>query len=646
MSKKFSGGGILNQSAPEKQVQSYSHNLSGSLKEDLSSQFSREYFGLNFLGKSYARFLANENASSWIAADTEHNHLPQNQNFKNLLIKGDNLEVLRHLKNAYANKIKMIYIDPPYNTLNGDFVYNDDRKLTPEQIAKIANLDKEDSERLFRFLSKEQSSHSAWCLFMYPRLKLARDLLRDDGVIFISIDDNEQAVLKLLLDEVFGEENFVTEFVWKCRNSLQHDEPLVSKQTERILFFCKNKSIWGKQNNLKLNRIRKPFDATEYDNPDNDPRGPWLSSGKTRNDGRPSYTVTSPSGKQFTKPWIPSPQEFAKWEKENLIWWGKNGDSIPRKKSFLKDFVGNAISDILFDEYTDEIVGDNKLRRTKQWEVGTTENGTKKLKELFGETLFDYPKPVTLIKYLIEISLNNVSGNLKDSEPQIVLDLFAGSGTTAHAVMDLNAKDNGNRQFILVQLDEKIDEKNKNQRTAYDFCKNELKSENPSIFDITKERIIRAANKIKSETNTTADLGFQIYELTENKRLLPRDELAEQEDLFNNLNAITDEQDLMAVLNAFKLYDGIELFRQPENVDLNGYVAYQFDEHLYLMQQNFTIQHLKALTEKIDSNKNFNPSKIVLLGQNFDSIEQRQAIENLQNFINKKSLSIRLIVRY
>ena len=421
----------------------------------------------------------------------------------------------------------MIYIDPPYNTNSDKFLYPDKFDKEEQEVLKLSGLSDDDIERL-EFSFKTPKSHNGWLTFMYPRLKLAKDLLSDEGVIFISIDDNEQANLKLLCDEIFGENNFVSSFVWKCRNSLQHEEPLISSQTERIIMYCKDKNYYLSQS-LSLNRVRKPYDATEYSNPDNDPRGPWLSSGKTRNDGRPEYTVTSPTGKKFTKPWIPSPQEFAKWEQENLIWWGKDGNSIPRKKSFLKDFRGNAVSDLLQDEYIDEIqVKNEKIKRTKIYEIGTTEIGSKEVKNLFGGAkIFDYPKPHLLMKYLIYIATD------KDS---IILDFFAGSGTTGHAVMQLNSEDNGNRKFILCQIDEDID-KNKNKE-AYQFCKdNNLP---PCISSITCERLNRAGNKINK-----GDTGYKVFDLVQ-KPHLNLDKNGQMEILENNLTPIDRIYNLIA----------------------------------------------------------------------------------------------------
>ena len=463
---------------------------------DVVDENVRETYEFKWVGKNAAMVEANKPIRKTLRPCKE-----ESKNWdatENLYIEGDNLEVLKLLEEGYLGKIKMIYIDPPYNTGN-DFVYHDNRVQSEEEMNQGIDLFDEEDNRLLSksFVRNTESSgrfHSDWCSMMYPRLKLARDLLTDDGVIFISIDDNEVANLKKICDEVFGEDNFVADFVWKCRNSLQHDEPLISSQTERITVYTKYKKLWGNDEGPSFNRVRKPFDANEYKNPDNDPRGPWLSSGKTRNDGRPSYTVVSPTGVKFTKPWVPSPAEFKRWEDEGLIWWGKDGNSIPRKKSFLKDFKGNAISDILMDEYTDEIKGE-QLKRTKRWEIGTTEAATKFLKELFdGKAYFDYPKPHTLLKYLVQICTGNDS---------LVLDFFSGSATTAHAVMQLNAEDGGNRKFIMVQLPEETDEKSEAYKADY-----------KNICEIGKERIRRAGDKIVQETGKTdLDIGFRVLKV-------------------------------------------------------------------------------------------------------------------------------------
>lgn len=481
---------------------------------------------------------------------------------QNLYLEGDNLDVLKLLRETYLGKVKMIYIDPPYNTGN-DFVYEDDFAQSAEEYAGQSGQYDEQGKRLVQNTESNGRFHTDWLNMIYPRLKLARDLLSDDGVIFISIDDNEQANLKKVCDEIFGERNFIVEFIWKCRNSLQHDEPLVSKQTERILLYTKDYSLWNNENGISFNRVRKPYDATEYRNPDNDPRGPWLSSGKTRNDGRPSYTVISPAGVSFTKPWIPSPQEFARWDKEGLIWWGKDGKAIPRKKSFLKDFKGNAISDILFDEYTDEVIDENKIKRTKRWEIGTTESGTKGIKELFdGKVFFDYPKPWMLIKYLITIATQ------RDS---IILDFFSGSATTAHAVMQLNAEDGGKRKFIMVQLPEKCDEKSEAYKAGY-----------KTICEIGKERIRRAGKKIKEETGKTdLDTGFRVLKLdSSNMQDVFYNPAAMSQTLLDQtIDNVKTDRTPMDLLFQIMLELGVQLSAKIEEKEISGKKYYIVNEN-------------------------------------------------------------------
>ncbi|MDA3090752.1 site-specific DNA-methyltransferase [Campylobacter sp. CS_ED2] len=601
-------------------------------------EFSKESFGLNFLGKSYARFLANQNANSWLKADETHNE--QNQNSQNLLIKGDNLEVLRHLQKAYENRIKMIYIDPPYNTGSGDFVYNDERKYTPEQIAKIANLDKDESERLFKFLSKEQSSHSAWCVFMYPRLKLARNLLKDDGVIFISIDDNEQSVLKLLCDEVFGEENFVANIPRKTSHIIRvSNNSELQKIHDYILVYGKNKAT--------VNFTKQETGEKEF--PYSDENGKYYLV-SLQNSGAAGTREARPN--LYYEIYKQKDGKLSLRKDENTIETilphkvsGKDGRWLWSKDKFNKDWQRLVIKDgKLFDKrYLHECSDLKNYQAYKTWlDEFLNSKGTKELAEILGQQgLFDYPKSTNLLKYLINLSTN-------PNNNDIILDFFAGSGTTAHAVMDLNATDGGNRKFILVQLDEKIDEKK--NKTAYDFCKNELGSENPSIFDITKERIIRAGKKIKDESvnllNSELDLGFKIYEICENKRALPNDKLDDEISLFENLNELKDKDDLNAVLNAFRLHDGIELTQKCEVVNLASYEAYKFGEKIYLINSNFESENLKILLEMIDNQKEFNPTKIVLYGVNFSSAMQREVCESIKNFANKKELKISVLSRY
>ena len=600
---------------------------------------SRDGYKLGFVGKDYARLQVGLASETMIVPDCKHNSLPENAGSGNIFITGDNLDALRHLVNAYEKKVKLIYIDPPYNT-GKEFVYSDKFEFTDEKLKTILGYSGDEITRLKSIQGK--SSHSAWLTFMYPRLKIAQRLLKDDGVIFVSIDDNEQANLKLLMDDVFGEGNFVGEFIWKCRNSLQHDEPLISSQTERIIVYARNKILWNDIKGCKFNRIRKPFDSNEYNNPDNDPRGPWLSSGKTRNDGRASYTVISPTGKKFTKPWIPSPAEFKKWEEDGLIWWGMEGESIPRKKAFLKDFNGNAISDILFDEYTDEIKN-GKLKRTKRWEIGTTESGTESLKDLFNAIIvFDYPKPYTLIKYFL---------NICSEKNSFILDFFAGSATTAQAVMQLNAEDGGNRKFILVQLDEETKSDSEARKAGYH-----------TIDEIARERIRLAGKKILTDykndlVNQTndwdMDIGFKHYRLiTPDIKTIdkimefnPEEPSLIADDMikpFEYKKTLTSGLDTL--LTTWLIDDGFRFDTEVEEMLLGSYKAHYIREAatLYLINQNWDTAALKELLNNIGKNK-ITVGTIVVYPYSFDFEAMRELKTNIKTNLDNPP---NLIERY
>lgn len=371
------------------------------------------------------------------------------QNVHSLII-GENYDALKNLCSTYIDTytgkglVDFIYIDPPYNT----------------EKAKEEGNDYKDNVEASKFIYRDKFSRDGFLNMLNERLQLAKKLLKDDGVIFVSIDDGEQAYLKVLMDQIFGENNFIANMIWKCRNSLYYTEPTVSIQTEYILGYAKNKSMFSlksfdKENingdeekqleGLFFNRVKKKYDGDDYSNLDNDPRGPFKTSGKVRDDGRPKYTVTSPTGVSHTEAWVYSPDVFKKLIDDGQIYWGVDGSAQPRKKSYYKDFIGNVSSNILMDEYVRIIQPDGKQDKDKNFEVGTTESGTNLLKKIIGPNDFPYPKPVQLIKYLI---------GLYPRKDIIVLDFFAGSGTTGQAVMELNSEDEGSRKFILVTNNE------------------------------------------------------------------------------------------------------------------------------------------------------------------------------------------------
>ncbi len=420
----------------------------------------------------------------------------------NAIIIGDNLDALKLLKSAYSEKIKMIYIDPPYNTQNENFIYPDNFRQDYQKILREVGLleidengEEIESESL-KFFKNIQGSgtHSGWLSFMLPRLKLARDLLKEDGVIFISIDDNECANLKILCDEIFGEDNFVADVVWQRSYSPINLKKHFSNNHDYILTYAKNI-----ENLHDFTLERSEESAKRYTNADNDERGVWQSSDLSVGPAveRNIYPIFNPHTKQEILPphgrsWVYSQERLQELIADNRIFFPKNGNGMPRYKRFLNE-VKQGVTPMSLWTYQ---------------EVGHTQDAKREIKEIFdGQALFDTPKPKALLKRILEISTQ---------ENDIILDFFAGSGTTAHAVMELNAEDKGNREFILVQIDEEI----KEDKSAYDFCKNVLKSTKPIISDITIERVKRAAQKIiESSKDSDLDLGFKVYTLQDKAQI-------------------------------------------------------------------------------------------------------------------------------
>ncbi|MDD4505196.1 MAG: site-specific DNA-methyltransferase [Sulfurospirillaceae bacterium] len=579
-------------------------------------ELSKESYSLNWLGKSYARLLANETPFTLLREDKKHNQKEANQNSENLLIKGDNLEVLKHLKNAYSESIKMIYIDPPYNTGGDGFVYNDDRKFTPEQLMRLAGIELDEAKRILEFTRSKANSHSAWLTFMYPRLYIARELLKDDGVIFISIDDNEQAQLKLLCDEVFGEENFVESLIWKRRATPPNDR-VIGRNHEYILVYAKN--IYNiflslQPRGEKLN--------SRFSNPNNDEKGAWVASDLSANGkgGRITesciFEIVNPqTGEKYLPPknkcWLYNEEKI-----KSLILEGRISFRERTGTPFLKRYLNE--------------VREGSTLATILENYGFSQDSAKEIKELFDNDVFDFPKPLKLLKTLI------LSGLTTSND--LILDFFAGSGTTAHAVMDLNAQDNGNRKFICVQLPELTDPKSEAHKAGY-----------TTIFDITKARIEKASEKIKKETSLlhqNMDLGFKIFETMPlfEGYLDDMEELSKEQTLFDG--TLLNDEALEALLVTWKVYDGQSLTTPLQRVSLSAYAAYLGGKNLYLMHKGFDMEALKAFIAKLDSDKDFNPSKIVLFGYNFESKTQRELKEAMSVYTNKKAIELDIVVRY
>ncbi|WP_417874027.1 site-specific DNA-methyltransferase [Xanthomarina gelatinilytica] len=599
--------------------------------------FSKESYGMDWLGKSYARLLATDETTTLLKEDEIFNQKEENKNSRNLLIKGDNLEVLKHLSNAYYEKIKMIYIDPPYNTGSDGFVYADDRKFTVEELQELAGVSEERAKRILDFTQSKSNSHSAWLTFMYPRLYIAKQLLKDDGVIFVSIDDNEIAQLRLLMDEIFGEDNFVEQFNWFRSATPPNLSHKSKKNLEYILCYEKSK------NSLKYKGIKK---GSKSDDPITKPQNTFkeLSFKKgslivARKDSKIDKGIygTEKFPNELLDDLIVKDgrNENAVRFKNRFIWLQNKLDEELENGTIIK-LSKNGVISYKKSNYNAE-VPPNLI--DKNVGVETTENAGKNFDILMGKRYFDYPKPISLIKYLSNFLVN---------QNDLILDFFAGSGTTGDAVMQLNAEDGGNRKFILVQLPELIDPKS--NKTAYDFVKNELKVKTPTIFEITKERLIRASKKIQEDNKdkdlSKQDLGFKVFETIPvwEDYNFESEELEKQTTLFDE-SKLTIE-DIKALLVTWKTYDGISLTEKTQETDLNGYTAHYSSEKLYLMDKSFTTENLKVLLEKIDSDKSFNPTTIIAFGYHFESKNLREISENIKSYANKKSIDIDFITRY
>lgn len=506
---------------------------------------------------------------------------------KNLYIEGDNLEVLKLLQTAYYRKVKMIYIDPPYNTGN-DFVYEDDFADPLARYKEVTQqTTKSNPETMGRY-------HTKWLNMMYPRLRLAANLLRDDGVIFISIDDNEVTNLRKICDEVFGEENFVAQLIWERAFSPKNDAKYVSNSHDYVLMYARNIS------DFKIGQLDRSEEAeSRYKNPDNDPRGKWTSgdlSVKTYN-ASSDYEIITPSGRKVLPPhgacWRVSKERFNELVDDNRIWFGENGDNVPRLKRFLSEIKEGIVpTSILF--YKD---------------VGHSQEGRQELKKIFDDKgYFDGPKPVRLIRRLLTMA--------NTDDDSIILDFFSGSATTAHAVMQLNAEDGGNRQFIMVQLPEVCDEKSEAYKAGY-----------KNICEIGKERIRRAGKKILEENNQMTledkehlDIGFKVFKL-DSSNLKTWDNTpvtAEQMDLLyermnNMIHRVKSDRSDLDMVCEIMLKLGVPLTYSITAVEINGKTAYSVgDDCLLLICLAPDVQ-----PEDVEQMAEYAPAKLIISRESF-----------------------------
>ena len=519
------------------------------LKQNLSDSVMSERaerYQFTWPDKSKAILLANSPINATLRPCREDS--VDFDNTQNLYIEGDNLDVLKCLKETYLHKVKMIYIDPPYNTGN-DFVYEDDFAQSSEEYLANSGQFDEQGNRMFTNAESNGRFHTDWLNMIYPRLKVARDLLTDDGVIFISIDDNEVENLRKVCDEVFGEQNFIATLIWERAFAPKNDAKFISSSHDYIVMCAK------RIENFKIGRLERTQEANaRYSNPDNDPRGVWTSGDmlvKTYNKSC-DYPITTPSGKIVNpvpgRCWRFSEESFLEKVKDNRIWFGPEGNGVPRVKRFLSElkFEGMAPTSILFHK-----------------EVGHSQEGSKEVTALFGDKgVFDGPKPVRLLQRLLTLA------NLDDNS--IILDFFSGSASTAHAVMKMNVEKGKHCSFVMVQLPEHISEKKKEQ--GYE-----------TVCEIGKERIRRAGKKIKEESPLTTqdlDTGFRVLKLDSTNMqdiyYSPKD--ISQADLFSQVDNVKPDRTGEDLLFQVMLELGATLDSKIETTTVAGKTIYNVAE--------------------------------------------------------------------
>lgn len=581
---------------------------------------TKEGYELNFLGKSYAKLLTAIESETVIKPDLEHNNREENKSSENIYITGDNLDAIKQLLKSYAGQIKCIYIDPPYNTGSDGFVYMDNFKFTPEQLSEKIGISEEEAERILNMTSRGSASHSAWLTFMYPRLYLSRDLLSDDGVIFISIDNNEEANLKLLCDDIFGEENYLGSIVRSTGQTTGQDSGGLGSSFDYILTYAKDPEV--DLSGLPLTK----HDLKRFENEDEKGKYAYDQMRKTgsndRRKDRPNmyYAVKDPDGNDvypiapagYESCWRFEKKTYERLVEENIILWKKtkrDGKEVwwPYVKYYLE--------------------GRTKRPSPLWTDLDGNKKATRDVRALFdGNKVFDYAKPVDLIIRLLKI-VPNADKN------DIILDFFSGSATTAHAVMQLNAEDDGNRKYIMVQLPEKCNENKDAYKAGY-----------RTINEIGIERIKLAAEKIKNDTKKEIDYGFKIYELVSpQKQTLDKMLVFDANKLVEDTSILT-EFGRESVLDTWKVQDGYGFNAQLKEINLSGYTVYQCDNTLYFIDSNITTQTIKMLIEKYQNDSSFFPNRIVLFGYSFNFTQLSQLKDNLKQLTDHRKIDV--ITRY
>ena len=603
---------------------------------------SNEGYSLNFLGKDYANLIASIDTTTVIEPDLEHNAKPENKDSENIYISGDNLDALKHLLKSYAGKVKCIYIDPPYNTGSDGFVYNDSFKFTPEELEKKLSIDEDEAKRILDLTSRGSSTHSAWLMFMSPRLQLARQFLSKNGVAFISIDENEQANLKLLCDYIFGEDNFLGTIVWN--NATDNNPTNIAIEHEYILCFARDKesleSEWksnisdikellirigneftSKYEGEELQKVWKkwyrenkkqlgPFDDYKFI----DEGGVYTGSRSVHNPGKEGYRydIIHPiTKKPCTQPLMGyrfPETSMQKLINEGRILFGDDESKLVEIKLYASEYQ---------DKFSSVYEYDSRA-------------GANELKKLFPEAkqIFKNPKPIDVVEHILSYI---------DAEDLYIMDFFGGSSTTAHAIMQLNQKQNTKLRYIMVQIKEKIDENKEAYKLGY-----------RTIDEIGCERIKRAAAKIKSENPLySGDLGFKHYTL----RDVPENVLDKIIEFDPNTSGFANNLLEMfgreTVLETWKVRDGYGLNAKVEEVALADYTAYQCGDHLYLTDEGMSDDAITALVDKYGEQTDWGPHYVVLFGYSFN-FGTTDALKKNLPLLNEgeKQIKINIDIRY
>lgn len=590
---------------------------------------SKEGYELKFLGKSYAKYISSLETETYISPDSNHNEKDENRDSENLYIVGDNLDALKHMLGSYAGKIKCIYIDPPYNTGTDGFVYPDNFQFNKEDLSEKIGITEEEAGRILELAGK--STHSAWMTFMYPRLTLARDLLSDDGVIFISIDDNEQANLKLMCDEVFGEENIVADGAIIVKTEGRRYGAF-AKSHDYFLGYAKNIDLcdlneitvegkdfkyedeYGGFNIQDLrNQNTKAFNSTNRPNL----RYPFYVNTNEKDEfGFYKISLECVEGWQEVYPIV--------IDGIKSIWrWGsKDGEKARTNTHNICARKGSDGVIRIFEKMRSITQIPKTVLINKKY---LTNSGTVEINELFGEKVFDFPKPVGLVKDFSTI------GSKRDS---IILDFFSGSSTTADAVMQLNAEDGGSRKYIMVQIPEKIEESKPGYKAGY-----------RTIDEIGRARIEKAAEKIKKETNADIDYGYKLYYLEKPSEKT----LIDLENFVPEIKLITDDMVSIfdnehsngkeSILSTWLMEDGYGLSKSTYIYKLNNYDAVLIDKTLYIIDEGLTQDDSMTLIKRIE-NEELDITRIVIYVHSVPFNVLHELRKNLKVLRNNKNVTL------